>query len=499
MDNQKRNTLQLIMQVLSFIIIGLGTLLRLAVYLQNRNLIIDEANVARNIYERGFAGLVLPLHYEQYAPPVFLWITKLHSGIFGFSEYALRLYPLLTGVAALFVFYALLKQFVSRKSMWYALFLFATVHIFVRYSSELKQYMPDAFIALSLVWLALKNDIEKLSVKRFTFIWITTGSIAIWSSMPSVFVLTGVGVFYMLKVMGQKAWGRLKSLILIGLTWVVQFLFYYLTILRPQANSPYLQNFHRDNFLYATPANAWEWQQNWAVVSALARQLGGLPYAILFNTILFFVAVLMFLTRDRARGMLLLIPVGTLFIAAAFNQFSLIPRVALFIIPILLLIIVYGLEQLYKIRNRFWQFAVTFVAVIYAISGSSIDMFWKPFKAEQLTEGLDYLKSKDIKGNDLSVYHSSGPALIYYTQINPRKENWKRYRDADIMKWNTAYDSLAWMMKYSWHITRPVGFVFTNNTEEELRQRINGLNRHLKAVDSFCKPYVKTYVYENQP
>ena len=61
---------------LAYAAILLGIIIRVSVYLQNRNLFIDEANVARNIYERGFADLATPLSYEQYAPPIFLWIVK---------------------------------------------------------------------------------------------------------------------------------------------------------------------------------------------------------------------------------------------------------------------------------------------------------------------------------------------------------------------------------------------------------------------------------------
>jgi hypothetical protein len=42
-----------------YIIAGIilaGAVVRIIVYLQNRNLIIDEANVTRNLYERSFAG-----------------------------------------------------------------------------------------------------------------------------------------------------------------------------------------------------------------------------------------------------------------------------------------------------------------------------------------------------------------------------------------------------------------------------------------------------------
>ena len=98
------------MRILALALLVAGIGLRIYIYLQNRNLIIDEANIACNIYERGFMALLQPLDYYQYAPPSFLWITKLSSLLFGMDEMELRLYPLLCGIADLLLFYKILRQ-----------------------------------------------------------------------------------------------------------------------------------------------------------------------------------------------------------------------------------------------------------------------------------------------------------------------------------------------------------------------------------------------------
>ena len=169
------------------LIILTGIALRLVYYFQNNNLIIDEVNIARNLVERDFAGLLSPLRYEQYAPPVFLWIEKAFSLVLGFSEKALRLFPLITGLAAIFVFYEILKRLLLIKSLWYPLALLALGTIYVKHSVEVKQYMPDVLISLLLILLALKTDLSGTSQRRFLLVWIPAGSLAVWSSMPSVF------------------------------------------------------------------------------------------------------------------------------------------------------------------------------------------------------------------------------------------------------------------------------------------------------------------------
>src|SRR5690606_25656480 len=108
---------------IAYFTIALGIVFRIVIYFQNRNLIIDEANIARNIVERDFAGLAKPLYYEQYAPPIFLWITKLSTLLFGTSELAFRLFPFLCGIVGLILLYVLLKKFAANAAAWYPLFL----------------------------------------------------------------------------------------------------------------------------------------------------------------------------------------------------------------------------------------------------------------------------------------------------------------------------------------------------------------------------------------
>lgn len=60
----------------AIILLG-GIILRLHVYLSNRSLIIDEANLARNVVEGNWLQFLQPLKYEQYAPPIFLCLSKM--------------------------------------------------------------------------------------------------------------------------------------------------------------------------------------------------------------------------------------------------------------------------------------------------------------------------------------------------------------------------------------------------------------------------------------
>jgi hypothetical protein len=78
----------------------LGIVLRLLVYLLRLPIWTDETKLATSLLDRGYRGLAEPLVYGQIAPVPFMWIQKTATVAFGFSEYSLRLLPLLAGITS---------------------------------------------------------------------------------------------------------------------------------------------------------------------------------------------------------------------------------------------------------------------------------------------------------------------------------------------------------------------------------------------------------------
>lgn len=431
-----------VMRYVAMGMILLGAILRLVVYLQNRNLFIDEANVARNIYERDLAGLMQPLSYEQYAPPVFLWVVKGCALVLGYAEYVLKLYPLLCGMLSLWLLYRVLALMEVRRAGWYPMVLFATGAIYLRYATELKQYSSDVMVALALVWLALITDILTLRPVRFVVLWILCGSLAVWSAMPAVFVLAAVGVYYFACLLHGRSWERWWLLALPSLLWLLQFGAYYFAILQPQADSAYLQNFHKDSFLYLLPRSGAEWLHNGdAMIQVLSVTAGHWTLSVIFHILCVAVAGTAAIRYRDQKMLLLIVPVMLLFFAAGLRQFSLQPRVILFVMPLLLVWIGLGLDRLLSIRGV--PMVMLPIAAICVANYAHISYLWRPLLVTEVTDCLPYVQRQKQAGAELYIDGSAVPAYTYYTEIHPGKMKWSAIKGGTCLPYMANMDSIS--------------------------------------------------------
>lgn len=470
-------------------IITVGIALRLVYYFQNRCLFIDEANVARNIYERSFIGLTKPLNYQQYAPPLFLWITKISTLLFGYSEFAFRLFPLLCGIASLLLFYNTLKRFTAINSIWYPLFIVATGFIYINYSAELKQYMTDVIITQALIILALEIDINDDKNSIFFWKWVIAGSIAIWASMPSVFMLAGVAAYYCYEVLKSKKRTEFFLLLSICLIWLLQFALYYYLILKPQVNSTYLQNWHKEYFLNFSPLNKTTWDGDVNALDKLIEATGGKwALSVVFHLLTLTIGAIYLLLKHKAKFLLIGIPVLALLLAASLHQYALTPRLVLFIMPVLLIFVGVGLSQLFRI-NSVLSAVLIVAAAICIFNFGAFSLFYKPVENEEISQDLHFLVNKNINGQQLVVHNLAAPAFIYYTTIHPSKDKWESLKGAVILNWNSNYDSLStahnqrWALLYSWV------------PDDELNAQQSIIRKYWKVTDTNTVVGGKVFIY----
>ncbi len=435
----KRSTLI----VLFYIIIIAGVLLRMVIYLHNRSLILDEANVAKNLYERDLASLFSPLNYAQFAPPLFLCAERIAGNSLGFSEMMLRLVPLLCSFLSLWLLLRVLQRLVSLEALWYPLLLMAFGYIFFRYATELKQYSSDVLITLMLICTALHFDITKTKPVRFCVVWAIVGSAAIWSSMPSVFILCGVGGYYLCE--GWTPDGkRILHVLIAGLIWASQFLVYYLHILGHDTNNTYLLNWHDRYFFVLLPHTVAQLQHNAELCISILSTMGGhTVLAVAFHLCLIVAGLVHLFRRRTATALLLFVPLVVLLVACGLHKFTLLPRVILFAMPLLLILTGVGLQQAFAMRSRVFKGVVTAIAVVCAANYCQFQYFYRPFKIEELKDGLQVLQKEKIDGAHLHVNFLVVPIYEYYTTIHPCKAKWSDLAGAHCTAWHTDHDSLV--------------------------------------------------------
>lgn len=173
--------------------VGLGVLLRVARYALDFPLWWDEAFVAVNLLRRDYAGLLEPLAYGQVCPLLFLWIERAAVGLFGFSEWSLRAFPLACAVASVVLFRHAAGRILAGLPLVLATAIFAVAYHPIQHSADVKPYASDLLAALGLTAIALE---WLRRPDRVGWLWglAAAGPVAVALSHPSAFVAGGVGL-----------------------------------------------------------------------------------------------------------------------------------------------------------------------------------------------------------------------------------------------------------------------------------------------------------------
>ncbi len=479
---------------LVYFFILLGIIYRLVLWWMNRGMYIDEANLARNIYERNIWGLTQPLYYEQFAPPLFLFITKINTILFGFDEKVFRLFPLISGIIALFLFVKIARQFISVKSLWYPLALLATGAIYLRYATEFKQYSSDAFISLLLVYTALKLSASKISSFRFIAIWVGLGSFAIWLSMPSVFVLAGVGAYYFAEIIRTKSYKQTYLLIFIALIWLVQFGYYYFDILQPQSQSNYLQQFHQWYFLDLLPEsfNAFKSHNGLLLKGLFEAMSGKLLLSLILNIVLYITGVYYTFKTNKNLLFLLLLPILLTFIASTLKSYSLMDRLMLFYFPLGLLLLGKGIDFIMqKVNAIVIKIPVILLCVFTVFKFNKISyLTTKPLNLEAVDDCLDFLLTQNITAQNLYVHNLASGGYVYYTEIHPKNEKWITLAKAHLLNWNADFTRIPAVEKSA---------VLTTSMGQEVHEKVwDKIASKDSIINAFDKTDAKVIVFESK-
>jgi 4-amino-4-deoxy-L-arabinose transferase-like glycosyltransferase len=343
---RRRENLRIARVTLAFV--GLGLLIRLVRFLVVYPIWHDEAFVAVNFLNRGYLDLLRPLDYYQACPILFLWIELTAVRLFGFSESALRLFPVICGLASVLLFRHLAARLLRGIPLLLAVAVFATAFYPIRHSAEVKPYASDLLASLILLALA----VEWLRSPEQSRWWWTLSlvvPILLALSYPSVLVATGLVVALAPKVSGCERRSVRRAFLVHVAVVASSFLSLYFSFTVVQSNalqSGYRSGFWRGSFPpWDEPWKLPEWLIGVHVGNTMAYPIGGERGASTATLAALLVGALaLWRRRQRTSLFLLLSPFATGLAAAGLGQYPYggAPRITQYLAPSICLLVGLG-------------------------------------------------------------------------------------------------------------------------------------------------------------
>ena len=474
-------------------LIVVGVLLRIAEYLANRSLWLDEAMLAETILGRPLRALFEPPLHAQVVPVGFLALEKAAAALFGGSELALRLPSLAAGIASLFLFRRLAARILPPLGARVALALFAVGDALIYFSSELKPYEFDVALGIVLVERALDVEEEPENRRRAAALALT-GAVAVWFSFPVVFVLGGVAVTLL-----PGAW-RAKGKPLLQLVgcvaaWVASFAVFWATYLHRVGRETWLIDYWSGAFLPFPPRSLSELAWVPRMLAEFVLNPGSIP--IRGIGIFLWLVAAWYLAREQPRRLVLLFsPFAFALVASAFHKYPFVHRLILFLVPFLLIFLAEGAWRTVAATRRSATAIGVLLLVLLVGAPAAVAGFhlFKTREREDTKSALAYVAGHRRPGDRLYVYEYGLSAFDYYAPrygIDPRdavRGDWLHDRATAPNEVERLRGSpRTWIVLV--HTISPSG----DNDEDVF---VPVLDEYGKRLDAFRAPGAAVYLYD---
>lgn len=396
--------------------IALGISISLFSLIYNRSLWLDEAMLAKNIVEKSFSELLLPLDLNQVAPIGFLMLEKGFATLFNNTDFSLRIVPFLSSIASIYFLYKITTRLIgSKRYGLIAAAMLALNYSNIYYATEVKQYALDVCIALAIFLVAL-NYKEKPSKK--TALWyIAIGVVSVWFSNIAVILLFTTGLYC--AFMDYKR-TNLKRISAIIFCWLASFSIYYLNFIHNHPTKDYMLIYWEGAFLPFNPIST-------EFVEFSTRSIWAIGTNIYTNTYLFvaFLIVLilgiihLFREKKYAYAYLLLSPVLLHVILSGLKLYPFSGRLVLYITPLLLIGIVYGITVIEKFITKRFANAKHYVSILAVLMCFLPLASRIPIQIQEVKPLLQYAAQEIKTDESLYLFHISFYAYDFYKNDYP--------------------------------------------------------------------------------
>lgn len=358
----------------AWLVLGFGAALRAAQYFSNPALYVDEGALGLNILNRSFAGLLQPLDFNQAAPAGFLMLEKIAVLALGDSEYALRLFPFLFSIAALFLFYAAARRVLVGWAVPVALLFFAVSEQVIYFGAQVKQYSSDVAITSLIVLAGLNFESRELTHRRVALLAVI-GSVVVWLSHPSVFVLAGVGTTLAVVALKRRQWPRLWKLACCFAVWVLSFAAFYTVSLRQLSENQGLEAswMNKGTFMPLPPTTLSDAGWFARAFFNMFSNPADLPFHFVAGSV-FLVGCIALLMKRKAHLLMLIAPILFTLLASGLHKYPFGRRLLLFSVPLMLIVVVVGYEFIVE-RTRPYALLLGFLVagvLLFQLYGAPI-------------------------------------------------------------------------------------------------------------------------------
>lgn len=391
--------------------VALGAILRLARYGLNRSLWIDEAFIALNVIHRSLGHLMDPLSYFQGAPPGFLALEKASVSVLGGGEHALRLWPLLAGLASLPLFLVLARRLLDPVAALLAVAAFAVSGPLIDYATQVKPYEGDVLAAIVLL-LAAWACIERGPSPPRLALLAVAGIASQWVSFAALIILPAILVAIAWPDAPARRWRRLAALGAVAASWAVSAALLWEVSLRHLVSLRISPTNPSGGYVPRGPLDV-SWYAN-AIVS-LFRTTIGVPRPLAgAGLLVLLVGVVALWRRGREAVVLLVMPIAMAVLAATVQAYGFGSRFSLFLVPSMLLLMAAGIRAMLPADRR--AMAAGLIAVVMVVGGM-VAIAYRSVTApshEEITPVLAYVAKHRRPGDTVFVDYWAQYAFAYY-------------------------------------------------------------------------------------
>jgi hypothetical protein len=429
------------LKVSGYFVIAAGILLRLFHYFNNRSLWEDEVYLSTGLVKLNLWALFNhSLAYQQKAPLGYLLVSKLCLLLFGNHEMALRLFPLICGVASLLVFLPVVRYFLQPLGVLVAISLLAFSPQLVYHSVEAKQYATELFTTILFLYtfIVYKNRFDFKSLVSWAFY----GAIIAWFSFSIVFIMAATACTLLLNSLVKKKWPHLLKQAFTFSIWFISFGINYLLFSGKNAHTGWLIDFYvkHDAFMpISFHALAWVGHQ---FFSFLNYPMGlswfnAVDYDSRFHQMLLrfaWIPIIIAVTgtyhlykNNKQLLVLIFSSFIIVFMASTLKLYPFHERLTVFLAPLFILLIAAGCQLLIapKQKRYTWQYLPILMLLFGPVYNSlrllkRTDLFGD-YKKSYNREAFFYLNQNYQSGDIVYTYWNDLPAYDFYKMVYPLK------------------------------------------------------------------------------